>query len=152
MFKGKKHAIDPRTTDTLIGEGTVFEGRIKSEASIRIEGQITGDVDCTGDVTVGEHGVAKSNIIARDVTLAGVVNGNVQCKGKLTIRATGKLYGNTTAQALVIDEGGLFQGMSKMDSSGPPSAELQDKQDKLDKMEQQGGKPFQFSSTAATWQ
>jgi cytoskeletal protein CcmA (bactofilin family) len=141
MFKGKKHALDLHTTDTLIGEGSLFEGKIKSEASIRIEGQVTGDVDCAGDVTIGEHGVVKSNVIARNVILAGTVNGNVQCKGKLTIRSTGRLNGNTTAQSLVIDEGGIFQGMSKMDS-GTPEVEQQAKTSDL----------VAITPSAITWQ
>jgi cytoskeletal protein CcmA (bactofilin family) len=122
MFKGKKHAINPSTTDTLIGEGSVFEGRIKSEASIRIEGHLTGDIDCAGDVTVGEKGVARSNISARDVIIAGQVNGNVTTKGKLTILSTGQLYGNTNSASFVIEEGGIFQGMSKMDKNSAASA------------------------------
>ncbi|NOU96504.1 polymer-forming cytoskeletal protein [Paenibacillus sp. LMG 31456] len=142
MFKGKKHAVN--FTDTLIGEGTVFEGKIKSEASIRIEGQIIGDVDCAGDVTIGELGVVKSNIKARDVILAGTVNGNVLCKGKLTIRSTGKLFGNTTAQSLIIDEGGKFQGTSKMESeTSQPETQ--------DKAEQQGNQ-YQPVTTSPTWQ
>ncbi|WP_282937231.1 polymer-forming cytoskeletal protein [Paenibacillus sp. RC67] len=144
MFKNKKVGRDLQTTDTLIGEGTLFEGRMKSEASIRIEGQITGDVDCAGDVTIGEHGVVKSNVIARNVILAGTVNGNVLCKGKLTIRATGKLYGNTTAQSLIIDEGGIFQGTSKMDNGNSPQPERNDK-------DQQPSNPFQsgFNSNSS---
>jgi cytoskeletal protein CcmA (bactofilin family) len=118
MFKNKKLELNPGTTDTLIGEGSVFEGRIKSEASIRIEGHLTGDIDCTGDVTVGEKGVVRSNISARDVMIAGQVHGNVITKGKLTILATGQLYGNTNSTAFVIDEGGVFQGTSKMDKTG----------------------------------
>ncbi|GAA4838304.1 hypothetical protein GCM10023310_15070 [Paenibacillus vulneris] len=136
MFKARKAGRDLQTTDTLIGEGTLFEGRIKSEASIRIEGQITGDVDCAGDVTIGEHGVVKSNVIARNVILAGTVNGNVLCKGKLTIRATGKLFGNTTAQSLIIDEGGIFQGTSKMDNG------TNSQPDRMEK-ETQPNNPFQ---------
>jgi cytoskeletal protein CcmA (bactofilin family) len=116
MFKGKKASINPNTTDTLIGEGSVFEGRIRSEASIRIEGQITGDIECTGDVTVGEKGIVKSNISARDVIIAGSVHGNVVTKGKLTITSTGALHGNTSAVAFIIDEGGIFQGSSKMET------------------------------------
>lgn len=125
MFKSKKHQINPSTTDTLIGEGSVFEGRIKSEASIRIEGHLTGDIECTGDVTVGEKGVLRSNISARDVIIAGQVTGNVTTKGKLTILATGHLYGNTNAATFVIEEGGEFQGMSKMDKIGPAGAAVQ---------------------------
>lgn len=118
MFKAKKPSINLSTTDTLIGEGSVFEGRIKSEASIRIEGHITGDIECAGDVTIGEKGVAKSNISARDVILAGSLHGNVITKGKLTITSTGSLHGNTSAASLIINEGGIFQGSSKMEPKG----------------------------------
>jgi cytoskeletal protein CcmA (bactofilin family) len=116
MFKSKKKHINPNTTDTLIGEGSQFEGRIKSEAGIRVEGHITGDVECSGDVTIGEHGVVKSNIIARNIIIAGSVHGNIMTRGTLKITATGKLYGNTTAASLMIEEGGIFQGASKMEA------------------------------------
>lgn len=113
MFKGKR--VDLSATDTLIGEGSVFEGKVKSEASIRIEGQMIGDIECGGDVTIGEAGKVKSNIFARNVIVAGVVHGNVTAKGTLTISASGQLYGNTAAQTLVISEGAVFQGTSKME-------------------------------------
>ncbi|MEW9702115.1 polymer-forming cytoskeletal protein [Paenibacillus sp. SI8] len=119
MFKNKKLSMNPNMTDTLIGEGTSFEGRIKSEASLRIEGSITGDIECLGDVIIGEHGSVKSNISARDVILAGTVQGNVVTKGKLTITSTGSLNGNITAASFIIEEGGLFQGTSKMDTKVP---------------------------------
>jgi len=124
MFNSKKSKIDPNSTDTLIGEGTHFEGKIKSEAGIRIEGHLTGDIACTGDVTVGEHGRADSHISARHVILAGQVTGNVTASGKLTIKATGKLFGNLTAKELSIESGGIFQGSSKMESAqGQPAVE-----------------------------
>jgi cytoskeletal protein CcmA (bactofilin family) len=117
MFKGKKTVkIDPNTTDTLIGEGTVFEGHIKSEASIRVEGRITGDIVCKGDVTIGDKGNASSNISARNVIIAGIVRGNVSTSEKLTITSTGKLHGNTNSKSFIIDDGGTFMGTSKMDS------------------------------------
>ena len=80
MFKNKSSKLNPNTTDTLIGEGTVFEGKLKSDAGIRIEGQITGNVESIGDVTVGEKGIVKSNISARNVIVAGTVHGNVITK------------------------------------------------------------------------
>jgi cytoskeletal protein CcmA (bactofilin family) len=117
MFKSKKHEINPSATDTLVGEGSVFEGRIKSEASIRIEGHLTGDIECAGDVTIGEKGAVRSNISAREVIIAGQVNGNVTTKGRLTIMATGQLTGNTNSASFVIEEGGIFHGTSKMDKN-----------------------------------
>ncbi len=130
MFKRNKVHINPNTTDTVIGEGTVFEGKIKSKASLRIEGQIIGDIECLGDVIIGEKGLAKSNIQARNVTIAGNVQGNINTKGVLSIMANGKLNGNTSAHSLVIAEGGIFQGASKMDgkNAGPTESEDKDKQ------------------------
>lgn len=123
MFKNKKTKIDPNMTDTLIGEGTTFEGKIKSEAGIRVEGQMIGDIDCAGDITIGENGVARSNIKARTVVIAGQVIGNVAASAKLTIKATGQLHGNLSANELSIESGGIFQGTSKMDASIPVSDE-----------------------------
>jgi cytoskeletal protein CcmA (bactofilin family) len=123
MFK-KSKKINPNTTDTLIGAGTTFEGKIKSEASLRIEGQITGDIDCIGDVILGEQGIARSNITARNITIAGIVHGNIQSKAQLTITATGQLLGNVSTHALIIAEGGIFQGQSRMQQeAGKPEIE-----------------------------
>src|SRR3984893_11249070 len=130
MFKNKNKQMNPNITDTLVGEGSLFEGRIKSEASLRIEGMVTGDMECTGDVTVGEHGVVKSNIIARNIIIAGSVHGNIITKGILKITATGKLYGNTTAASLMIDEGGVFQGTSKMEAKAA-HGEKQENEEKI---------------------
>ncbi|WP_222429923.1 bactofilin family protein [Paenibacillus cremeus] len=128
MFKGKK--VNPKAMDTLIGEGTVFEGRIQSAAGVRIEGQLTGDIRCEGDVTVGEQGKVKSHIAGRDVVIAGVVHGNVTAKGKLRITSKGQLFGNVAAASFVIDEGAVFQGASQMEQQqgakqAQPAAPLQ---------------------------
>ncbi|MFS1511283.1 bactofilin family protein [Chengkuizengella sp. SCS-71B] len=114
MFRSTKvNNIDPNKTDTLIGEGSVLDGNIKSEASIRIDGKIVGDIHCEGDVIIGESGIAISNITARNITVVGKIEGNVETK-KLQISSTGKLYGNISTSVLAIEDGGEFEGTSKM--------------------------------------
>lgn len=124
MFKSKAVPVklDPDTTDTLVGEGSSFEGNIKSDASIRIEGQVTGDIECKGDVTIGEKGRVKSNIAARNVIIAGTVTGDIQTQSKLTITSTGKLYGNITVASLSIEQGSIFEGSSRMSNPSEPAA------------------------------
>ncbi|MEF2967584.1 polymer-forming cytoskeletal protein [Paenibacillus sp. M1] len=124
MFKNKTVKLDPNTTDTLVGEGSTFEGKITSGAGVRIEGQVVGDIECEGDVTVGEKGHVESNtIIARNVIIAGVVNGNVRARQKISITSKGKLYGNITAVSLSIEEGSIFEGTSRMESLSEPGSE-----------------------------
>lgn len=118
MFKnGKIRSIDAKTTDTLIGESTICEGKMISEASVRIEGQFNGDIECAGDITIGENAVIQSNIHARDVILAGKVKGNIVTKGKLIITSSGILIGNIDVRSVVIQEGGIFQGSSLMSAA-----------------------------------
>ncbi|GFN29839.1 bactofilin family protein [Paenibacillus xylaniclasticus] len=112
MFKDSKRIP---MTDTLIGQGTHAEGKIVCEAGLRIEGEYRGDIECVGDIIVGECGVARSNISGRDVTIAGKVYGDVVTKGRLTITATGQLHGNINAQSFIMQDGGLFTGACRME-------------------------------------
>jgi cytoskeletal protein CcmA (bactofilin family) len=114
LRSGRNKPIDLKTTDTLIGASTICEGKIMSEASIRIEGQLHGDLECAGDVTIGEQAVVNSSIIARDIIIAGKVKGNVQSRGKLTVTHTGALIGNIDVRSFIIQEGGVFLGTSSM--------------------------------------
>ncbi|BBH22664.1 hypothetical protein Back11_40090 [Paenibacillus baekrokdamisoli] len=115
MFKIKNRKMNSEIPDTFIGDGTVVEGKIRSAGGVCLEGKLSGDLDCEGDVRIAESGIANSNITAKNVFLAGQITGNVTITGKLTITSTGKLYGNLSAATLSIEEGGLFQGSSTMD-------------------------------------
>ncbi len=127
MFKSKQP--DLSKTDTLLGEGTAFEGRIKSKASIRIEGRVVGDIQCEGDLTVGEKAMVESNILARNITIAGKVKGDVTADSKLAITSSGQLFGNATSAAFTIEEGGIFTGSSRM-TTGDGSKHPQDRSSK----------------------
>ncbi|MBW7457837.1 polymer-forming cytoskeletal protein, partial [Paenibacillus sepulcri] len=85
MFKENKKTT---ANDTLIGQGTLIEGTLASEASIRIEGEYRGDIECKADIIIGECGLARSNISAKDVVVAGKVIGDVTAGGRLTITSS----------------------------------------------------------------
>lgn len=121
MFKDNKKLV---TTDTLIGQGTLIDGKLISEAGIRIEGECHGEIECMGDVIIGECGVVKSNISAKDIIVAGKVVGDIVTKGRLTITASGQLYGNVIAHSLLIQDGGIFNGSSQMERTAEPKTRL----------------------------
>jgi cytoskeletal protein CcmA (bactofilin family) len=143
LGSSKTKQIDTKTTDTLIGSSTICEGKIMSEASLRIEGQLHGDIECAGDITIGENAVVHSNIQARDVIVAGKVKGNIHTKGKLIVTSSGVLVGNIDVRSFIIQEGGIFQGSSAMniaavsDKGGGSSNVIDAKAHKQQKNEQQ---------------
>ncbi len=111
MFN-KEEDIKKDEINTIFGQETEFEGKLKTKGSIRIEGTITGTVTADGDVFVGEAGTVNSNIEARKIVIAGKVEGNVVAKDKLEILENGVLKGDLKAKKLVIEEGAKFIGKS----------------------------------------
>ncbi|MBM7572499.1 bactofilin family protein [Aquibacillus albus] len=109
--------------DTVIGVSTTMEGSIQTEGSIRIEGKVIGEINCTGDLTVGIDGVVEANIRARNIIVAGIVTGDVQASGTLHIEEKGKLQGNAQMDSFVIDQGGIFEGQSNMGKASGHSSE-----------------------------
>ncbi|WP_308638458.1 bactofilin family protein [Paenibacillus silvisoli] len=124
MFKESKRTV---SAETVIGLGTHVEGKLVSENGIRIEGEFRGDIDCKGDVIIGEYGVARCGIIARDLTISGRVYGDIVVKGKMTITASGQLHGNVLAHAMLIQDGAIYNGSCRMERAAEPrTRQLQD--------------------------
>jgi cytoskeletal protein CcmA (bactofilin family) len=128
MFGKSKSAKNVSATDTFIGEGTIIEGKLVTSASLRIEGTVIGDIECSGDVTIGDKGIVRSIIAARNVFNAGAIEGSVQAKGKLTITSRGRVDGNVQVGALHVSEGGIFKGECAMEM--PKGSELRPAKDR----------------------
>jgi len=131
MFGTRKASKNVSATDTFIGEGTVVEGKIVTSASLRIEGTVVGDIECQGDVVIGEKAHVRSIIAARSVFTAGRIEGCVQTKGKLTITSKGRVDGDIAVGSLHVSEGGVFRGQCAMEL--PRGGELRPAKEKPQK-------------------
>ncbi|ERM92969.1 MAG: hypothetical protein XD49_1225 [Caldanaerobacter subterraneus] len=120
MFQKKSQVeINPEKIDTVIGKNTSFEGTIRSEGTLRIDGNFSGQIETKGNVIIGEGAKIQANISSDNVIVSGEVKGNILAKGQLQITSTGKVYGDIEVQNLVIEEGAVFEGKSKMSKSFP---------------------------------
>ncbi|NBI28448.1 bactofilin family protein [Chengkuizengella marina] len=113
MFK--KSEANPNSIDTVIGKETTFEGELKTKASLRIEGQFSGDIQCAGDLAIGVDANVQSNINAKNVINAGIIRGTINTSGLLSITNTGKVFGDISVGSIKVEEGGIFSGESKME-------------------------------------
>lgn len=114
---------------TILGVGCKSEGKINCETDLRIDGHFNGEIHCGATVTIGEQGDINSNIIANEVIVAGKVTGDIQAQDRLTILKNGQIDGNVHVTQLVIVEGGMLNGTSKM--GRPSSAPVKEKNRKL---------------------
>lgn len=113
------------TTFSVIGTGTVINGNIKTEGSIRVDGKIVGNVVTQADAAVGLSGVVEGSVDARNITIAGKVLGTLTAAQKLVLESRSVIRGDLRTARLVVDEGAVFDGRSTMGgatSGAPPAA------------------------------
>jgi cytoskeletal protein CcmA (bactofilin family) len=129
---------------TIVGAAAKLEGTVVSAGSLRIDGQVKGQIQAVGDVTLSPQSQVEADIRAQNVSVAGRFKGNVVVKGKAHLARGGRIEGNITSKTLVVEEGGVFHGQSLMDGgtaqpaaqSGQPAAQQQGSAGQADKAAQ----------------
>ena len=106
--------IEPGSELNLIAAGTVFEGKLRTPGSIRIDGKIIGEVTATQSVSIGNSGEIEGNISAKIITIGGKITGKVVAQEKLLLESKAVVHGDIRAAMLVIDEGAMFDGKCVM--------------------------------------
>jgi cytoskeletal protein CcmA (bactofilin family) len=104
--------------NTFIGKGSEFVGKLTFDGTVRIDGKIDGEIFSKGTLIVGPDAEVSAKIQVDTVFLSGLLRGNITAGKKVVMKAPGKLYGNIKAPVLVVEEGVIFEGNCKMESSG----------------------------------
>lgn len=132
MFAANKSndgAGDRRELNTIIGKGSIIEGKIKVKNSIRIDGKIKGEVSSTGTVTVGSDGEVEGSINAANAIIGGRVRGKMNVQQKIILEKNSVLIGDLKTQKLNIAEGAVFDGNCIMEDKNVPTKQVQIKSD-----------------------
>jgi cytoskeletal protein CcmA (bactofilin family) len=100
--------------ETIFSESTSFDGVLKFNTSIKIEGNFKGRIISKGYLMIGEKAKVKANIKANSIVIGGEVKGNVEASDRLEMLPTGKLYGNIKTKKLKMADGVIFEGTCEM--------------------------------------
>ncbi len=115
VHEGVRRMAEQGSEVTIVGQGAKLEGTVVSAGSLRIDGQVKGQVNADGDVMLSPQSQVEADIRAQNVSVAGRFKGNIVVKGRAEITRGGRIDGNVTSKTLVIEEGAIFQGQSIMD-------------------------------------
>jgi cytoskeletal protein CcmA (bactofilin family) len=114
-FMNRKETAAPRgEIKAFLGEGTDFKGILTFEGTVRIDGQMDGEIFTKDTLVIGETAVVKAEINVNNIVISGVVRGNINATGKIEVHRPGKLYGNLKTPCLLIEEGVIFEGSCSM--------------------------------------
>lgn len=122
--KQKNKSGNPGAVETVLGEGVAFEGIISCEGSMKVEGELKGDIKVTSSIVVGPNGSVTGDINAREVIVFGKVTGKIDA-GALEIKSTGEITGEVLIETLITEAGGIMRAKCEMKS--PPQKSPKDK-------------------------
>ena len=109
--------------ETIIGPNTSFDGHLKSDGSVRIDGVCGGGViETVGNVVVSPDAKVAADIVARNVSVSGAVTGKIKTSNRLEILSTGRVWGDVEVGSFLLDEDGYFRGelVMKEEPEVPP--------------------------------
>jgi cytoskeletal protein CcmA (bactofilin family) len=110
----KKNKTLPKV-ESYIAHDTVICGTINAtNGTLRIDGEVNGEIIKSYGIVVGEKGKIKANLEANMVIIAGEVIGNVVATERVEVLNNAKLIGDLEAPILSIAEGCIFHGNCKM--------------------------------------
>ena len=140
MFKGEKKRTNEESPDRLnrLVSETQLTGDLVTNSSLRVDGQINGNVKCNGRLVVGEEGKITGDITATEVELDGTVSGQINAEILLTLHQTAVVKGDVNTERLIIEDGARIEGkifsgnLSKGSISAPSKKNLKKSQQKED--------------------
>ena len=119
MFKANQNGKESRTPvdsgaiNTIVS-GTLIEGNVVLQGSIRFDGHLKGTLESKGRVVIGSSGLVEGNIICNDADIAGKVNGNISAKELTRLSAGSTVTGDIKTGQLAIEPGANFTGACSM--------------------------------------
>lgn len=102
---------DGAFVNSIVGEGTKFNGDLDLNGLLRIDGDFTGSIKTAGKVLVGKNGRAMCTINASTVVVGGAVIGNIYSTEKVVIFSSGIIVGNIYTPRLIVEEGVILNGL-----------------------------------------
>jgi len=93
---------------SVVSRGTKIEGSVMAAGSLRVEGEVRGQITAQGEVSLSPQGRVEANIKAASITLAGTVKGDLVATGDVALPAESRLDGNIRARNA--DVGGFVDG------------------------------------------
>lgn len=99
----------------FVGGGTLVTGEANFKAMMRVDGHLSGRItSSSGTLIVGANGKVDANIEVAIAVIHGTVNGDIIATQRLELGRAAKLNGNIQTPSLIIEQGAMFEGSSKM--------------------------------------
>ena len=108
-FKKLKLSSNGKGINTVIGRGSVSEGRFRIETGVRVDGVLKGELISSGTLIVGESGVIEADVKVNDALISGRIIGTLEATEKVHLQANSAFVGRIKTRTLIVEEGAIFK-------------------------------------------
>jgi len=105
-------------TRNVLSSDVEIKGTVKFQHDLIVDGKIEGDIQSSGNLTVGENAKLKAEIKTGTVVVYGKVHGNITATDRVELKSSAEVVGDIKAKVLTIEAGAIFVGKSTV---GTPS-------------------------------
>jgi cytoskeletal protein CcmA (bactofilin family) len=115
MFeKSPKSYTDLLGKTNRIVEGTAIKGDINSQADLRLDGVLAGNLQSAGKIVIGPAGSVNGDIICRNADIEGRFNGKIHVTELLNVKSKAKIHGEVICGKLSVEPGAEFSATCEM--------------------------------------
>ncbi len=109
---------------SVVGKTLQFDGNIKGDEDLTIEGTIEGTIMLSkAVVTVAKKGLVRGDIVAKTILIEGEVRGEMRGTDVVEIAPSGVVHGDIRAPRVMLQDGCQFKGLVDMDHKDTPLGE-----------------------------
>jgi cytoskeletal protein CcmA (bactofilin family) len=113
---------------TMIGTGVVFRGDLIAPGSVVLSGNIRGDGDIGGTLSIARGAQWEGNVRASNALVAGTLVGNIEVTGALEVGSAAVIRGSIVASSLALARGAVIEGDIRV-TSGQAVIHFEEKRD-----------------------
>ena len=95
---------------TQVGIGFLLQGALQGKGNYFVQGEIVGDGEIDGVVSLAAGAYWKGNVTADYVQVAGKIEGHVVADSKIELAPTAVVTGDLSAPVIAIAEGAQYLG------------------------------------------
>lgn len=106
---------------TLISEGCKITGSIAGNGDFMISGEVDGDCDISGSLTLAASGSWRGMLKAGVIVVAGTVEGDIVSAGSVEIAETARINGTVTGESIAVAVGAVVEGVMKTTGRSEPT-------------------------------
>lgn len=116
MFRSKQAQTMPTQAsgETIIAQGVRVEGDFHSQGDVVIDGEVSGSIETTQALKIGESAKIHANVTAKSAVIAGEVKGNIRAGDRLELLETSVVEGDVETTNLSVASGARVNGKITM--------------------------------------